>query len=117
MSRTHATATPPTSATAVVTVDPVGDEHRTLFPGILDTASHVIAIRRDSVLADCYLFIASPAELPGLRGLAMQYADHWRFAYFEPCGWCGINCSPADRIEHERYARTSESTYRARWAA
>jgi hypothetical protein len=112
MLRADRTATPPSTATAVVTVDPVGDAHRALFPALPVGATHIIAARRDSALIAVELF-SDTAGIPALRMRAQQYAAHWGYAYFEPCGWCDINCTPTDRLDHERLSRGNETTWRA----
>jgi hypothetical protein len=118
MLRQHATAdTSSTATTPVVTVDPVSDAHRALHPGLLDNATHVIALYRKHQLADVDPVVGpSPDTIPLLRARAPKFAAAHGATYWEPCGYCGINCTPADRAEHDRYARTSETTYRTRWA-
>jgi hypothetical protein len=111
MLRADRTATPPSTATAVVTVDPVGDEHRALFPALPTqrTSSPSAATAHSSIVE----LFATTAGIPALRMRAQQYAAHWGHAYFEPCTWCGINCTPTDRLDHERLSRGNETTWRA----
>lgn len=110
---THRTVTQPSTATAVVTVDPVSDEHRALYPRPLTAATHVIAVRRGNVVIDCELAVYDATDVGTLRARAPQFAAHWGYAYFEPCSWCGINCTPTDRVDHERLSRGNETTWRA----
>lgn len=107
----HRTTTSTPTATAVVTVDPVGDEHRALFPPLPATATHIIAARRGSEVIAVELF-GDASSIPTLRYRAQQFAAHWGYAYLEPCSYCGIACSPADRFDHDRLSRTSETAWR-----
>jgi hypothetical protein len=116
MLQQHNTTTPPAPATAVVTVDPVSDEHRAMLPPLPATATHIVAARRGNELIAVELF-SDAAGIPALQARAQQFAAHWGYAYFEPCSWCGINCAPTTRVAHEQLSRGSESSIRSRWAA
>jgi hypothetical protein len=117
MLRQHSTASTPSTATAVVTVDPVGDAHRNLSPlaaAVLAGAAYVVSIYRDNRLVDIDpVGVGRDVDaLPVLRARAEARASHWGAAYWAPCGYCGINCSPAVRFDHDRLARTSETAWR-----
>lgn len=121
MFRQHgkATAAPTaTDTTPVITVDPVNSTHRALFPGLLDRAAYVVAVYRDNQLADVdAIFGVDATAIPMLQQRAVLVASQLGGAYWQGCDYCGINCAPADRAEHEHMNRGSETAHWIRWAA
>jgi hypothetical protein len=124
--RSHGTAQPsPTTpadrsrpdASTVVQIEKVTDEHRGLFVPLLDRFAYIAAVHRSGQLSDVLVIAADDIDaLSALREHARDAAKHG-WTYGTGCGWCGIACPPAERVEHKCLVYDSDMTYRARWTA
>lgn len=115
MLRQKDTATAPPSTTAV-TVDPFTATHRALYPNLLGDLRYAVAVYRNGALADVIALGADASALPQLRQIAQQAATGNGWTY-RACNYCGIDCPPAVRAEHEHLNRQSETTWRKQVAA
>jgi hypothetical protein len=115
----HATADPASTATGTtptVTVDPFTDAHRALYPNLLGDFAYAVAVYRNGILADVIAHGPDASDLAQLRQIAQQAARENGWTY-QACEYCGINCAPDVRAEHEHLDRQSETTWRRQVAA